>query len=169
MEKIYYEDILDRCHYLAQSICNHFKNPIILGILDGCIPFLNQIMHFLQEDYYYDLDFFRLKSYNGFTQKNIEVLYSPKIDLTNREIIIIEDIVDTGKTLKLIHDFVNNRKPSNVWTASLLVKQECIEENVKVDFAGFNVSKDFFAVGFGMDYRNMLRGLPDILNWKNYA
>jgi hypoxanthine phosphoribosyltransferase len=109
------------------------------------------------------LDCVRVSSY-GLKTKSIgtpQVIYSLTIDIARRDVLIIDDILDTGKTLKLVRDLVIELKPASVRTCVLLDKKARREVNMEADFVGFEIP-DKFVVGYGLDFAERYRNLPGI-------
>lgn len=109
-----------------------------------------------------ELDFVRLSSYGrGTSSGRIAFGKDLELDIRNKHVLIVEDIVDTGHTMKFLLDQFSSREPRTLRIAALLDKYERREVDVKVDFAGFEVP-DGFLVGYGLDYGEHYRSLPDI-------
>ncbi|BET37437.1 hypoxanthine phosphoribosyltransferase [Spiroplasma ixodetis] len=148
---------------LAKSVNSYYKDnkePIILvGILRGCLPFLSQFMLNLKIDCL--VDFMYVESYLGKTK----AVNKPKIrmDVINnvkgRDLLIVEDIIDSGNSLFKIRDHLQELGAKSVKIITLLDKKSKRVAKIEADWYGFEVS-DHFLVGYGLDYDEKLRNLP---------
>lgn len=137
------------------------KTPIVIGILKGCIPFIGSIMPLLTFDF--EIDFMSASSFKGGTKSTgfIELLLDLKSDIKDRDVIILEDIIDTAKTLKMIVELLQSRGPKSIRIVTLLDKKEGRKVELDADFSCFNIPMCFI-VGFGLDYKEIMRNLPYI-------
>ena len=113
-----------------------------------------------------EVAFVRLSSYKG-TQSTgkIETVYGLEMSIVDRQIIVVEDIVDSGRTLHYFLEFIKQQQPSSVELATLLFKPEAVQFQVKLDYIGFEIP-DKFVIGYGLDYDGLCRNLPDIYQLK---
>ena len=133
----------------------------IISLINGAVMFTADLMR--EIDNQVRLDCVRVSSY-GLKTKSIgtpQVIYSLTIDIANRDVLIIDDILDTGKTLKLVRDLVSELKPASVRTCVLLDKKARREVAMEADFVGFEIP-DKFVVGYGLDFAERYRNLPGI-------
>ncbi|MDR3257272.1 MAG: hypoxanthine phosphoribosyltransferase [Mycoplasmataceae bacterium] len=144
---------------IANDINKKYQNkrPIVLGILKGCIPFFNEIFLNLTCDP--TMDFMIVSSYTGTRSSNIKIVADLRQNIEGRHIIIIEDIIDTGRTLSKLLSILNTRKPASIKIACMIDKPSARIKSVKVDYSGFKIPNDF-VIGFGLDYNERYRGLP---------
>lgn len=158
------EQIEARCKELAQWVNETYKDSddlILIGLLKGSVPFMAQLIK--DVTVVHDLDFLTVSSYEGGTTSN----GAPKIvmdlanDVTGRDVLIVEDIVDTGRTLKIIKELIHTRNPKSIKVLTLLDKKEGRVVDFKVDKFGFDIPNVFIA-GFGLDVNGKLRNLPYI-------
>jgi hypoxanthine phosphoribosyltransferase len=113
------------------------------------------------------MSFIKLASYIGTGQSELNELLGLGIDLEGRDVIIVEDIVDSGHSLKYTLDAVKKLNPASVIACALLVKPEALQYHFEeLTYVGFEISKEF-VVGYGMDFNGLCRNLPDI--YKNVA
>lgn len=135
--------------------------PLLIGILKGCIPFFGQIMTQLKFDY--EIDFMSASSFKGGSErtKSLDISLDLKIDVKDKHILIIEDIIDTARTLNLVIQMLQKRKPKSIKIVTLLDKPECRVENVKADFSSFVIPNKFI-VGYGLDYKEIMRNFDYI-------
>ncbi|MDF9867705.1 hypoxanthine phosphoribosyltransferase [Bacilli bacterium PM5-3] len=154
------EQIINRTKEIAMEINNDYKGERItlVGLLSGSVPFLAELMKHIKVDC--EIDFMDVSSYRG-TQSTGEVrilkdLTKP-IDSTN--VIIVEDIIDTGKTLKVVKEILENRGTKSLKIATLLDKPEGRVVECSADYIGFTIPNEF-VIGFGLDYDELYRNLP---------
>lgn len=148
---------------ISKKINNYYKNEelVILCVLNGSVMVLNELLKNL--DCNYKLDYIEASSYKGGTKTTgkIDVIKDISINIKNKNILIIEDIVDTGTTLDFIYNKLLKRKPKDIKIFSLLYKHEKYKFDITIDWYGFKI-KDKFTIGYGMDYNFKFRGLKDI-------
>lgn len=137
------------------------KVPVVVGILKGCIPFIGKIITRLNFDL--EMDFMSASSFKGGTKSTgiIELNLDLKTDIEGRDVLILEDIIDTAKTLKMIVEMLKARNPKSIKIVTLLDKKEGREVNLEADYYCFDIPKCFI-VGFGFDYKEIMRNLPYI-------
>ncbi len=152
---------------LARRISSDYKNSelILIGVLKGSVIFLSDLMRSLTIPV--KIDFVRVSSYGSGTSSSgkINLTKDIEIDIKNKDVLIIEDIVDTGLTLTYLVDHFKSFGPKSVKICSLLDKHERRKTDIKVDYIGHAV-KDGFLIGYGIDYNEDFRYLPDIYHMK---
>jgi hypoxanthine phosphoribosyltransferase len=136
------------------------KRPLFIAILNGSFMFASDLFKELTIDV--EICFIKLASYKG-TKSTGQVITSIGLDatLTNRHVVIIEDIVDTGKTLNEFLPQLMNQQPASLKIAALLHKPDALVYPLKIDYLGFSVP-DKFLLGFGLDYDGYGRNLREI-------
>lgn len=149
---------------LAKTINNYYKDKdelILVGILKGSVMFMAELAKNLKIDL--KMDFMVVSSYseNTYSSGNVKILKDLDIDVTGKEVLIVEDIIDTGYTLKKTKENLINRKAKDVKIVTLLDKPERREVDIKSDWSGFKIPNEF-VVGFGLDYEQLYRNLPFI-------
>lgn len=156
------EQIIERTTELAQMINNDYKGErvTLVGLLSGSIPFLAELMKHITLDC--EIDFMDVSSYRG-TQSTgeVRILKDLTKPIDSRNVIIVEDIVDTGKTLKVVKGILENRDPKSLKIITLLDKPEGRVVECDVDYVGFSIPNEF-VIGFGLDYDELYRNLPYI-------
>ncbi len=154
--------IIDKVVEIADTIREDFhdKNPMFLVVMNGAFIFAADLIRRL--DFACELNFIRIKSYEGTESTgNIDVYMPPGINLKNRNIIIIEDIIDTGTTMSAFIPQLQAMGPASIKLSSLLVKPEAHKHDIVTDYPGF-VIPNKFVVGYGLDYDGLGRNFKDI-------
>lgn len=163
IERVLYseEEINRRMDELAAQLTAEYKDqrPLVVSVMTGAILFTVDMIK--RMDIMAKLDFIDVSSYYGGTSSTGEVklVQDLKSDINDRPIIIMEDIVDTGRTLKYLIDLLKERGAKSVKVCTLLDKPEGRKVEVKADYVGFNVPNEFL-VGYGLDYKGYYRNLP---------
>ena len=133
----------------------------IISLINGAVMFTSDLMR--EIDNPVRLDCIRVSSY-GTKTKSIgtpQIIHSLTLDIAKRDVLLIDDILDTGKTLKLVGDLVRDLKPASLRTCVLLDKKARREVAMEADFVGFEIP-DKFVVGYGLDFAERYRNLPGI-------
>lgn len=147
---------------IAKKIDNDYegKTPLFICVLNGSFIFASDLLKKVSVPC--NIEFVRLKSYEGTssTEKVREVL-GLNCDIKGRDIIIIEDIVDTGHTLAHFFDYLKSFEPRSVKLTSLIFKKEAFKKDFKIDYLGFEIENKFI-VGYGLDYNEYGRNLDAI-------
>ena len=161
------KEIKTRIQAVADRI-NHDladKNPLFLAVLNGAFVFAADLMRMITIPC--EISFVKLASYQGTTSTGkITEVMGINEDLTDRTIVIIEDIVDTGLTMKRMIESLGTRHPASVHICSLLVKPEKLQVDLNIEYAAMEIPNDFI-VGYGLDYDQQGRNLPDIYTLVN--
>lgn len=157
------EEIRRRIEEMAEEIRAAYggRNPLLLGVLKGSFLFLADLARALAIPL--EVDFVQLASYGDATESAGFVRFVRDVErpLRGRDVLVVEDIVDTGNTLRFLLSTLATREAASVRVASLLDKPSRRQGAVQVDFVGFTVP-DVFVVGYGMDMGEAHRNLPDI-------
>ena len=155
-------EIKQRVKELAEQISKDYegKHPLLLGVLNGAFIFAADLARELTIPF--QISFVKLASYQGTisTGKVKEVLGINE-DLTGRHVIIVEDIVDTGHTMKQMIEALGTRGPASVDICTLFVKPDKLEEPIDIKYAAFSIPNDFI-LGYGLDFDQEGRGLKEI-------
>ena len=135
------------------------KNPILIGILKGSIPFMAELIKHI--DTYLEMDFMMVSSYHGGTASSgvINIKQDVTQDIKGRHVLFVEDIIDTGQTLKSLRDIFKAREATSVKIATLLDKPEGRVVEIEADYSCFTIPNEF-VVGYGLDYKENYRNLP---------
>ena len=161
------KEIDKRVSDIANQISKDFENstPIVLGVLKGSYIFLADLTRKMKIES--EVEFVRLKSYDGDTSTNkVKMLYDFNRNLNGRDIIIIEDIIDTGNTLKFLYKKILALNPKSISIASFLVKPDKNKFKFKIDYIGFEIPSNF-VVGYGLDYNEKYRNLGSLFYLTN--
>jgi hypoxanthine phosphoribosyltransferase len=151
-----------RVRELAADIRRDFPDDLhLVAVLKGAFIFLSDLIRHISGPV--SLDFMAVSSYAKGTTSSGEVRLLKDLDTTldGRNVVIVEDIVDTGLTLTYLQDILHARNPRSLRTACLLSKPSRRQVNVKVEYTGFSI-EDRFVVGYGLDYAEQYRNLPHI-------
>jgi hypoxanthine phosphoribosyltransferase len=157
------EEIAKGVARLAQQISTDYqgKCPLLLGILKGSFVFMADLIRLLQIPV--EIDFVGLSSYGSakVTSGKVEVVQGLRFPIQGRDVLVIEDIIDTGLTLRFFMDYLRKKKPSSLKLCALFDKPSRRETPIDIDYIGFTVP-DKFLVGYGLDYNERFRNLPDL-------
>ncbi len=141
------------------------KNPLFLAILNGSFFFAADLLRSL--DFLCEISFVKLASYQGtHSAGKIRELIGLNESLRHRYIVILEDIVDSGLTMKYLKEKLREYQPAAVKVATLLFKKEALKVPVEIDYVGFEVP-NIFLLGYGLDYNQLGRNLPGIYALKS--
>lgn len=160
---ISHDEIVAAARELGQKLTEDYqgKNPILVGILKGSVPFMAELIKHI--DTHIELDFMLVSSYHGGTSSSgvINIIKDMDQDIKGRDILFVEDIIDTGKTLKSLKELFEGRQPASVKIATLLDKPEGRLVEIEADYTCFTIPNEF-VVGYGLDYEENYRNLPYI-------
>ncbi len=153
-----------RIKKLAQWINENYKDSTdltLVGLLKGSIPFMAELMKHIEVDH--SIDFIVASSYSGKTSSsgNVKIVMDLASDIENKDVIIVEDIIDSGITLNKVKNNLLNRKPKSLKIMTLLDKPSRRKVDIKPDIFGFEVPDEFLA-GFGLDVKEKMRNVPYI-------
>lgn len=156
------EEITQRCKELGAQITKDYqesgKVPLLVALLKGSVPFLSELMKYI--DLPVCLDFMDVSSYDGTESVGeVHVLKDLERPVRDESILIVEDIVDTGRTLDSISKLLLYKGAAEVKIVTLLDKPERRVADVKVEYAGFRCPNEF-VIGFGLDFNEKYRNLP---------
>lgn len=156
------EEIKKRIAELAAQISSDLKgrNPLFLAVLNGSFMFAADLMRGITTPC--EISFVRLSSYTGTESTgSVHELIGLNEDLSGRTVVIIEDIVDSGLTMRELLSMLKTKNPADVRIASLLVKPGNLKVKLDIPYCCFQIPNDFI-VGYGLDYDGYGRNLPDI-------
>ena len=142
------------------------KNPLFIAVLNGSFLFASDIMRKITLPDA-EISFIKLSSYSGTKSTgNVNELIGLNKQIKKRNVIILEDIVDTGNTLEKIIEILKEKKVASYKIATLLFKPDAYTKNINIDYIGKSIKNDF-VVGYGLDYDEIGRNLPHIYKLKN--
>ena len=157
------EEIRRRVHEMGAEITRDYagKEPIFVGVLKGCFVFMADLLR--QVELPCSMDFMAVSSYGNATSTTGAVKINKDLskDIQGQDVIIVEDILDSGVTLGYLSKYLMNRKPASITIATLLDKPSRRRADVQAKYVGFQVP-DAFVVGYGLDYAEKYRNLPYI-------
>ncbi len=157
------QEIEEKCEELGKQLSEEYQDrfPLAIGVLKGALPFMSDILRCM--DTYLEMDFMDVSSYGGATHSSGEVKIEKDLNtkVEGRDILIIEDIIDSGLTLNYLVDLFKYRKAKSIKIVTLLDKPEGRTVDIKADVVGFKVPNEF-VVGYGLDYQEKYRNLPYI-------
>jgi hypoxanthine phosphoribosyltransferase len=158
-------EIAGRVQTLADQIASETCGDelLVVGILNGAVIFLSDLIRRMSRELDVKIDFMSISSYGDEVKSSgvVRILKDISSDIEGRDVLVVEDIIDTGLTLSYLLDILRRRRPENLRTCVLLDKHERREVPVKVDYCGFSIP-DAFVVGYGLDCGGRWRHLPDI-------
>jgi hypoxanthine phosphoribosyltransferase len=155
-------EIKQRVKELAAQISHDLegKNPLLLGVLNGAFVFAADLMREMTIPC--EISFVKLASYQGVTSTGkVKEVLGINESLTGRHIVIVEDIVDTGRTMRQMVESLGTRDIASVHICTLFVKPDKLQEPLDIEYAAFEIPNDFI-VGYGLDYDQAGRGLKEI-------
>ena len=157
------DEICAKSREIGQVLTQEYKdkNPLMVAILKGSVPFFAELTKRI--DTHIEMDFMVVSSYHGGTSSSGEVKMIKDLDTSveGRDIIIVEDIIDTGRTLLYLKQLLLHRKAKSVKIITLVDKPEGRVVEIEADYVGFSLPNEFL-VGFGLDYDEHFRNLPYI-------
>jgi hypoxanthine phosphoribosyltransferase len=155
-------EIKQRVKELAERISHDLKgkNPLLLGVLNGSFIFAADLMREMTIPC--EISFVKLASYEGvLSTGKVKEVIGLNVDITGRTLVIVEDIVDTGRTMRQMLDTLKLRQPESIHICTLFVKPDKLQESFDIEYAAFSIPNDFI-VGYGLDYDQQGRGLKEI-------
>ena len=155
-------EIKQRVKELAQKISHDLegRNPLLLGVLNGSFIFAADLMREMTTPC--EISFVKLASSQGITSTGkVHEVLGINEDLAGRDVVIVEDIVDTGRTMKQMVESLGTRNPASVHICTLFVKPDKLEEPLDIEYAAFSIPNDFI-LGYGLDYDQQGRWLKEI-------
>ena len=154
------EEIIKRCQELGAVITRDYegKEPILVALLKGSIPFMTELAKNI--DLPLEIDFLDVSSYEG-TESTGEINIRKDLDrpIKDKDILIVEDIIDTGRTLTTVKQYLCNKGVKDIKVVALLDKKSRRVVEMEAEYIGFDIP-DYFVVGFGLDFNQKYRNLP---------
>lgn len=157
------ESLQEKARELGEILTRDYqdKYPLAIGVLKGAMPFMGDLMK--RMDGYVEMDFMDVSSYGNATVSSgeVKIIKDLNASVEGRDLLIIEDIIDSGLTLSYLVDLFKYRKAKSIKIVTLLDKPSGRKVDLKADYIGFEVP-DAFVVGYGLDYAEKYRNLPYI-------
>ena len=157
------EEIAEKVAELAAEIRKDYrgKNPLLIGILKGSFVFMSDLVRAMNIPA--EIDFVRLASYGAGKDSSgkIKLIKDVETPVKNRHVLVVEDIVDRGVTVRFLLDYLSFRKPASLKLCALFDKPSRRKVEVPIDYVGFTVP-DAFVVGYGLDFDEKYRYLPNL-------
>ncbi|MBN1351239.1 hypoxanthine phosphoribosyltransferase [candidate division KSB1 bacterium] len=157
------DEIHRKVKELAHKITVDYKDkcPVLIGVLNGAFIFMADLVKELHIDC--EVDFIKISSYGNakISSGKIDVLKDINCHLEGRHVLIIEDIVDSGLSVKFLENLVSTQNPASLKFVSLMKKMGAARINFEIDYLGFEIPNEF-VVGYGLDYCQKLRNLPAV-------
>jgi hypoxanthine phosphoribosyltransferase len=161
------DQIQNRVAEMAVDLSSHFREkcPILIGVLNGSFMFMADLVRQIGIDF--EVDFIKISSYGSETSSSgtVRLLKDISADITGRDVVIVEDIVDTGLTVKFLRSRMAEAGPTSVAFVTLFLKHEIAKLDFPIDYVGFNIPNRF-VVGYGLDVDQKLRGLRSLYAFK---
>ncbi|MBE6107500.1 MAG: hypoxanthine phosphoribosyltransferase [Erysipelotrichaceae bacterium] len=155
------EEIVKKSIELGKQITEDYKNgkaPILVALLKGSVPFLAELIKHIDLDI--EFDFMDVSSYEG-TESIGDIKINKDLDrsVRNEKVLLVEDIIDTGRTLKTVTKLMKDKGAVDVKVVTLLDKPERREVDIEADYVGFVIPNEF-VIGYGLDFNQKYRNLP---------
>ena len=165
LKVLYTEQLIhEQVAALADQISRDYQGRAVLlvGVLKGAFVFLADLVRALRIPAM--VDFVQLSSYGGSTDSSGKIAITKDLDapVTGRDIIIVEDIIDTGLTIAFLKETLLTRNPRSLRICALLNKGSRRQISIEADYVGITMDTDYFVVGYGLDYSERYRHLPEI-------
>jgi hypoxanthine phosphoribosyltransferase len=157
------EEIEAKVKTLADEIRRDYqdRNPLLIGVLKGSFMFMADLIRLL--NFPLEVEFIRLSSYGGSRESSgkVRVVQGLRFPIKNRDVLVIEDIVDTGLTTGFLLEYLRKKMPASLKLCALTDKPSRRQTTINIDYLGFTVPNKFI-VGYGLDWDENFRYLPDI-------
>jgi hypoxanthine phosphoribosyltransferase len=155
-------EIREHVRRVAEQVKRDYidKKPILVGVLNGCFIFMADLIR--EMNIPCEVDFIKLSSYGDeMTPGKISLVKDLSADIEGRHVIIVEDIVDTGKSLLYLRQHLTAKKPASLVMVAMFVKDRVQPDGVEAEYVGMEIP-DEFVVGYGLDFAQQWRQLPDL-------
>lgn len=152
---------------ISNNIYNFYKNetPIFIGVLSGVIMFMSDLLKYYPGNC--EVSFIKLNSYRGIrSSKKVVKDIKININIINRHVVILEDIIDTGNTLEVLLNIIKNKPLKSLKIVSLFFKPGVFKKKISIDIIGINLSNKF-VIGYGLDYNGLGRNFRDLYQLKS--
>ncbi len=157
------KQIISKIKKIAKKISKDYKNsvPIFIGVLNGSFIFFSDLVREISIDC--EVDFLKLSSYGDakISSGNIKMLKELNCQIEGRDIIIVEDIIDSGLSIDFIKKLISKQNPNSIKVVTLLLKKDVVKIDFPIDYVGFKIPT-YFVIGYGLDYAQRVRHLNNI-------
>lgn len=157
------EKIEARIAELGRQITQDYRGlqPIMIGVLNGAVIFMADLIRHIELDV--EIDFIKISSYGDAKVSSgiVRMLKDINADIKGRHILLVEDIVDTGHSIRFLHEKFMAMAPASLRFVSLLIKPANVQTDIPIDYVGFAIPNEF-VVGYGLDHKQILRNLPAV-------
>lgn len=158
------EEIKDKVKELGKQIAEDYKGKelLVLALLNGAFVFAADLVRAIDMDF--RVEFMKSSSYGDETTSSgkVKILFEPDLDYSKYDVLIVDDILDTGITMKAIVKSISEKNPKSVKTCTFLSKPERREVEIEPDYVGYSIPNKF-VIGYGLNFKDYYRNLPDIL------
>lgn len=153
------EEITQKCKELGKQITHDYrgKDVILIGLLKGSVPFLAELSKYIELDVTFD--YMDVSSYEGVESRTITIKKDIDQDVSGKELLLVEDILDTGKTLSTVKAMFEERGAASVEIVTMLDKKEGRTYPIEAKYVGYEIP-NAFVIGFGLDFNEKYRNLP---------
>lgn len=154
------EEITERCRQLGAEVSRDYEDkvPVIIGLLKGSIPFMAELLKNITIDC--ETEYMAVSSYSGTeSMGDVKIVKDLDRSIVSRDVLVVEDIVDTGKTLEKVKELLHSKGASSVKVIALLDKPSRRITDITAEYVGFTIP-DKFVIGFGLDFNQKYRNLP---------
>lgn len=154
------EEIVTRCKQLGKQISEDYSGsvPVVIGLLKGSVPFMAELIKHITIDC--EMEFMDVSSYSGTeSMGDVRILKDLDRSIKGCDVLIVEDIVDTGKTLQKVKELLYSKGANSVKVVSLLDKPDRRIVDIQAEYVGFTIPNEF-VIGFGLDFNQKYRNLP---------
>lgn len=159
------EEIASRVRDVASEVARDYagRSPVFICVLRGAVVYLSDLMREIGDKLDLSVEMVRLSSYGSSTESSgqVELFGASDLDIEGRDVLIVEDICDTGRSLDLLTRELSSLRPASIKVCVFLDKPERREIDIKIDYRCFTIP-DEFVVGYGLDVADMWRQLPDL-------
>ncbi len=156
-----------RIRTLARQLSRDYRGkvPVFIGVLNGSFIFFADLIREIRVDC--EVDFFKLSSYGDakISSGNVRLLKDLNCQVEGRDVVIVEDIVDSGLSMEYIRRLILHQNPASFKVVTLLYKPDSVKTDIRLDYVGFSIPKDF-VIGYGLDYAQRERNLRAIYRLK---
>lgn len=154
-----HEEIVLKCKELGQQITNDYngKDLVLVGLLKGSVPFLAELSQYIGLDVTFD--YMDVSSYDGVESRSVTIKKDLDQEVKGKDILLVEDILDTGKTLTTVRAMLKERGAASVEIATMLDKKEGRTYPIEAKYVGYEIP-NAFVIGFGLDFNEKYRNLP---------